>query len=87
VTQTGATTLSVTGTSGFTNGTGNDITLANTGNDFGGAVTVTSGSNVSLKDATGLSLLGTVSGNLTTVAGATTNYGTTSGRRQPAADG
>jgi hypothetical protein len=69
VTQTGATTLSVTGTSGFTNGTGNDITLANTGNDFGGAVTVTSGNNVSLKDATGLSLLGTVSGNLTTVAG------------------
>jgi hypothetical protein len=68
VTQTGATTLSVTGTSGFTNGTGNDITLANTGNDFGGAVTVTSGNNVSLKDATGLSLGGAnASGNLTAV--------------------
>jgi filamentous hemagglutinin len=68
VTQTGATTLAVTGTSGFTNGTGNDITLANTGNDFGGVVTITSGNNVSLKDATGLSLGGAnASGNLTAV--------------------
>ena len=69
LTQTGGTTLAVTGTSGFANGAGNDITLANVGNDFGGAVTLTSANNVSLRDANALDLSGTVSGNLTTNAG------------------
>jgi filamentous hemagglutinin family protein len=49
LTQTGA--LAITGTTSLTAGILNDITLAQSGNDFGGAVTIVSGKNVSLTDA------------------------------------
>ena len=45
-------------------GAANDITLANTGNDFGGNVTITSGKAVTLKDANSLTVQGTTTGTL-----------------------
>jgi len=73
-TQTGA--LNVTGTSTVT-ATGQDVTLTNAGNDFGGTATVT-GANVSLADANAIDLgATTASGNLAvTSVGAVTDSGT-----------
>jgi hypothetical protein len=61
--------LSITGTTTLTAGSANDITL-NTANNFGGAVSITSGRNVTLND-TGAITLGasTISGNLAITAG------------------
>jgi len=53
ITQGGA--YSVTGTTGITAGA-NDVTLTNTSNDFGGAVTVVSAKNLSLIDSNAMSL-------------------------------
>src|SRR5439155_10448749 len=47
---------------------GNDINLS-AGNDFGGAVNIVSGDNVSLFDVNGLTVGGNVNGNLATTAG------------------
>ena len=84
LTQSGA--LAVTGTTGITADSGYDITLAHTSNNFGGAVSVVSGNNVSLRDTDSLVLgASTVSGNLTlqtggalTQSGALVVSGTTS---------
>jgi filamentous hemagglutinin family protein len=68
ITQTGDWTLS--NTLALQSGTGNNITLNRAGNDFGGAVSVVSGNNVSLRDSNALALgASTVSGNLTLQAG------------------
>ncbi|MCM2308168.1 MAG: hypothetical protein NDI91_11980, partial [Sulfuritalea sp.] len=68
--------LSVTGTTSLTAGAGNDITL-DSGNNFGGAVTVVSGNNVTLNDTGAIDLAAsTVSGNLViTAAGAISDSG------------
>jgi hypothetical protein len=51
-------------------GSGNAVTLANSSNDFGGAVAITSAKNVNLTDANAISLgASTVSGNLGVEAG------------------
>ncbi|OIP12580.1 MAG: hypothetical protein AUK53_07400, partial [Betaproteobacteria bacterium CG2_30_59_46] len=55
ITDTGAGQLLVTGTSNLTAGTG-DIILDNAANDFGGAVTVVSSTNLTLEDANTLTL-------------------------------
>jgi len=68
VTQTAA--LTVTGATSITAGVGNNITLSNAGNNFGGAVSIVTGNNVILVDSNALDLGGsTVSGNLTITAG------------------
>ncbi|MEI7780508.1 MAG: hypothetical protein WCJ18_01110, partial [Planctomycetota bacterium] len=54
VTQAASTAIVVTGTTSVT-ATGSDITLTNTGNDFGGAVSLT-GKNVAVYDSTSLLL-------------------------------
>ncbi|HEY0862460.1 MAG TPA: filamentous hemagglutinin N-terminal domain-containing protein, partial [Lacunisphaera sp.] len=60
----------VTGTTALAAGSGNDITLVNTGNNFGGAVSISSGNNVSLVDSNALALgAATVAGNLNVKAG------------------
>ncbi|MBL8265847.1 beta strand repeat-containing protein [Steroidobacter sp.] len=70
ITNAGA--IVVGGPTTVTAGVGNDVTLNNTGNDFTGAVSVTSANNVTLVDANSLSL-----GNITTAGGltATVNLG------------
>ncbi|MCZ8257683.1 MAG: hypothetical protein O9327_18710, partial [Polaromonas sp.] len=75
VTQTGA--LTVSGATTLTAGTANSITLNNAGNDFMGAVSVASASNVSLTDANALVLgTSTVSGTLgVSTSGAITQTG------------
>ncbi|NTU59181.1 MAG: filamentous hemagglutinin N-terminal domain-containing protein, partial [Chlorobiaceae bacterium] len=60
ISQAPAATLSVTGASTFDAGAGNDIDLSNAGNNFGGAVTISSGKDVTLTD-TDLMSLNTVS--------------------------
>jgi filamentous hemagglutinin family protein len=68
ITQTGDWTLS--NTLALQSGAGNNITLDRAGNDFGGAVSVVSGNNVSLRDTNALALAAsTVSGNLTLQTG------------------
>ncbi|RYF37623.1 MAG: hypothetical protein EOO25_18820, partial [Comamonadaceae bacterium] len=77
ISQQAATTLKVKGTTSIAAGAGNDVTLTNAGNDFGGAVAVTTGRNVALNDANAL-VLGTsaVSGTLgVTTGGAITQTG------------
>jgi filamentous hemagglutinin family protein len=60
--------LSVIGTTTLAAGAGNDITL-NNANDFGGAVSITSGRNVTLVDVNAISLgASTVSGTLAVTA-------------------
>ena len=66
--QSGGTTLHVTGSSTLVSG--GDVTLANMGNDFGGAVTA-SGKNVSLNDSAGGITLGTVNAGGTLLVAAT----------------
>ncbi len=77
IAQNGGTSVAAVGTTTLTAGSGNDITLADASNDFGGAVTVVSADNVSLRDANALSLgASTVSGNLgATTSGAITQTG------------
>ena len=66
VTQTGA--VTVAGATGIT-ATNQDVTLSNAGNDFGAAVSVAA-KDVSLRDATALSLgTSTITGNAALVAG------------------
>ena len=65
LTQTGN--LLVTGTTSITAGA-NDVTLNNTSNDFGGAVTVVSGKNVTLIDADTMTLGGVTSSGLLDIA-------------------
>ena len=61
--------VDVGGTTTLVAGAANDITLDVVSNDFGGAVTVTSGQNVTLVDADALTFAGaTVSGNLDVTA-------------------
>jgi len=54
ITQSGA--LAVSGTTGITAGAGNNVTLNHTGNNFGGAVTVTSGADISLVDSNAMTV-------------------------------
>ena len=54
ITQTGA--LDANGTTSFTAGSGNNVTLTNNSNDFTGAVTVVSGNQVSLVDTNSMEL-------------------------------
>jgi hypothetical protein len=62
----------VAGTSSLAAGTANDITLNNISNDFGGAVSVSSGNNVALTDINGVALgASTISGNLTVATNGT----------------
>jgi filamentous hemagglutinin family protein len=65
--QTGGSALNVSGTSSF-NSNGNAITLANAGNDFVGAATLT-GSNVSVQDANALAVVLNTTGTNTLTAG------------------
>ena len=68
LTQNGA--LVVTGTTGITAGSGNNITLDDSSNNFTGAVSVVSGDDVSLRDANAMDLgASTISGNLTLQTG------------------
>ncbi|WP_341917272.1 filamentous hemagglutinin N-terminal domain-containing protein, partial [Polaromonas sp. YR568] len=65
VSQLGATSLAIKGTTGITAGATNNVTLNNAGNDFAGAVSVTTGLNVGITDANALILgTSTVSGTL-----------------------
>ena len=68
--------LAVTGTTTLAAGSGNDITLANGGNNFS-TVVVTSGRNVALTDTDALNLgASTIAGNLNvTTSGAITDSG------------
>ena len=68
--------LAVTGTTTYAAGSGNDITLANRGNNFS-TVAVTSGRNVALTDTDALNLgASTIAGNLNvTTSGAITDSG------------
>jgi filamentous hemagglutinin family protein len=83
VSQTAGTALTVTGTTSVNAGA-NAITLANNGNDLGGAVTVDNigANNVALNNgANALTVNGTVGGNLgttTTTGTGTTTFGATS---------
>ncbi len=64
ITQTAA--ITVNGATSLTAGAGNDITLAQAGNNFGGAVSIVSGNNVTLVDSSALAFgASTISGNLT----------------------
>lgn len=54
ITQSGA--LAVTGTTNLTAGTANNITLANSANNFGGAVSVTSAKDVTITDTNDLTI-------------------------------
>jgi nitrogen fixation protein len=65
--------VAVIGTTTLTAGPGNDITLDNA-DDFGGAVAIVSGQNVTLNDINSLTVGGTVGGNLFTTAGAGTAF-------------
>jgi filamentous hemagglutinin family protein len=70
VSQAAATALRVKGTTAVSAGAANNVALANSGNDFGGAVAVVSGNNVSLTDSNALVLdTSTVSGTLNVSAG------------------
>jgi len=70
ITQTAA--IAVSGTSTLAAGAGNDITLNNAGNNFVGAVSITTGNNVALTDLNAIVLgASTVSGNLTVSASGT----------------
>ena len=75
VTQSGV--LAVTGTTTLTPGAGSDVTL-NSANQFGGAVSVTTATNVSITDASGL-ILGAVTASGTLGATATTGNITNTG--------
>ena len=69
VTQAGGATLAVGGTTSLS-AAGQDITLANAGNNFGGSVQIAAGKNVSLRDVDALDLAAsTVTGKLTLNAG------------------
>jgi filamentous hemagglutinin family protein len=71
--------VTVGGATSLAAGSGNDITLDNA-DDFGGAVFVVSGHNVTLNDVNSLTVGGLISGNLTTTAnGATALNGMTVG--------
>jgi filamentous hemagglutinin family protein len=59
--------VTVGGTTTLTAGSANDITLDNA-DDFGGAVNIISGHNVTLNDVNSLTVGGSVSGNLATTA-------------------
>ncbi|MGH7164450.1 MAG: OmpA family protein, partial [Nitrospiraceae bacterium] len=78
LTQSGA--LAVTGTTTLTAGAANDIALTTPGNDFTGAVSITSGNNVALTDVNALILgVSTVAGTLNvTTNGALTQSGAVS---------
>jgi hypothetical protein len=67
ITGTGA--LVVTGTTTMEAGAGQDITLTNTSNDFGGAVTVAGGRNVSVTDANVLNISAIATGDVALTAG------------------
>jgi hypothetical protein len=67
--------VAVVGTTTLAAGAGNDITLDNA-DDFGGAVTIVSGQNVTLNDINALTVGGTVNGNLVTTAGGITAFNT-----------
>ncbi len=70
ITQSGV--LAMTGTTSLAAGSANDITLTNSGNDFGGAVTITSGNNVSLTDTNALTFTtATTNGGLNATAATT----------------
>jgi hypothetical protein len=61
--------LSITGTTTIAAGSANNI-LLNTANDFGGAVSITSGKDVTLNDASAITIgNSTISGNLAITAG------------------
>ena len=65
ISQAATTALKIKGTTTLAAGAGNNVTLANTGNDFTGAVSVATGNNVSITDANALVLgASTVSGTL-----------------------
>jgi filamentous hemagglutinin family protein len=73
ITDSGA--IRVGGTTTLAAGSGNDITL-NNADDFGGAVNIVSARNVTLNDINGLTVGGTVSGDLSTVANGPTAFNT-----------
>jgi filamentous hemagglutinin family protein len=78
INDSGSGSLAVTGTSTLTAGAGNDLTLDNA-NDFGGAVTVVSGRNVSLNAVNNLNVTVAASGNLTTTAAGALTVGGSAG--------
>jgi len=68
--------VAVSGTTTINVGTGNDFTLSNAGNNFSGAVLVTSAKNVTLRDTNTLDMgASTISGNLSLTAGVITDSG------------
>ena len=67
--------LTVGGTTTLAAGSGNDITLDNA-NDFVGAVNIVSARNVTLNDINGLTVGGTLAGDLSTVSGGATAFNT-----------
>jgi len=73
ITDSGA--LRVGGTTTLAAGSGNDITLDNA-NDFVGAVDIVSARNVTLNDINGLTVGGTLAGDLSTVSGGATAFNT-----------
>jgi filamentous hemagglutinin family protein len=73
ITDNGA--LQVGGTTTLAAGLGNDITLDNA-NDFVGAVDIVSARNVTLNDVNGLTVGGTLAGDLSTVSGGATAFNT-----------
>jgi filamentous hemagglutinin family protein len=80
ISQLGSTALTIKGTTTLEAGTGNDITLENANNNFTGAVSLTSGKIVKLRDADDLELgTSTVNSNLliTTNGALTQSMGTT----------
>jgi hypothetical protein len=80
--------VSIAGSTALAAGAGNDITLDNA-DDFGGAVNIVSGLNVTLNDVNSLTVGGTISGNLGTTAGGGTafNAATVAGTLNTAANG
>jgi filamentous hemagglutinin family protein len=77
ISQQAGSALKIKGATAIAAGAGNNVTLTETANDFGGAVTITNGLNVALKDSNALAL-GTsgISGTLNVVtAGALTQTG------------
>ena len=65
--------VTIAGTTTLAAGASHDITLDNA-DDFGGAVSIVSGNNVSLNDVNALTVGGAVSGALTTIAGGPTTF-------------
>src|SRR5207244_8305717 len=65
--------VTVAGTTTLAAGAANNIVMDNA-DDFGGAVNIVNGKNVTLNDVNGLTVGGTVSGNLNTIAGAGTTF-------------